>query len=101
MGRVIRRSYIGTHKNFLKNLSSFGKLRRVRNADVYWGDDGTLVIVTSQKWADYFCGRVSEPPTKETVQDEFAGEFDGEYEFDEQKFSDLWSGRTERVKQYE
>ena len=92
MGRAIRRSYIVTHENFIKNLSSFATLRKVRNADVYWGDDGTLVVVTSQKWADYFYGKTSEPPDAETVQNEFCGEFDGEYEFDEKKFSEMMGG---------
>ena len=39
------------------------------NADVYWGEDGTLAVVTTRQWADYLTGKSQDMPQEDVEED--------------------------------
>lgn len=63
MGRVLHRFLVGTEASFKENVSGKAPwLKMIPTHGVYWGDDGTLYLVTSKQWADYLHGRSHEIP---------------------------------------
>lgn len=61
MGRMTRGVRTGLPQN-LNRQFDMSKFTNIPNAEVYWGDDGVLIVATSQEWVDYLCGRSINPP---------------------------------------
>ena len=62
MGKYIARCVIGTHDNIENKLAILKDMHQIKNADVYWSDDGTLAVIAAKKWADYLTGKSQESP---------------------------------------
>lgn len=66
MGRMIRSVRTGTPKNLHRQFD-MSKFTNIPNAEVYWGDDGILIVTASQEWVDYLCGRQRDIPADNGV----------------------------------
>lgn len=42
MGRLVRYCMVGTTTDFFDKADKLGEVHQIRNADVYWGDNGSL-----------------------------------------------------------
>lgn len=87
LGRHIRCCTIGTTTDFSDNADRFGEIHQIRNADVYWGDNGNLIVVASEKWKQYLTGE------SEVIPDD--DELDSRFEFDDKKFAEMVMGYSE------
>jgi len=52
---------VGTQEEFDHKINR-GGVTMIANADVYWGQNGTLYLVVSKKWKDYLIGATDEMP---------------------------------------
>lgn len=86
MGRIIRRFMVGTTTDFFDNADKLGEIHQIRNADVYWSDNGSLVVVASEKWKKYLHGESNDIPDDEDSESEDI------FEFDEQMLVNMLSG---------
>lgn len=86
MGRFVRRCMVGTITDFFDNADKIGEIHQIRNADVYWGDNGSLIVVASEKWKKYLQGE------SDAVPDDEDDELEDAYEFDEQMLFDMLNG---------
>lgn len=82
MGRLVRYCMVGTTTDFFDKADKLGEVHQIRNADVYWGDNGSLIVVASEKWKKYLQGESNDIPDDE----------DREFEFDEQMLFDMLNG---------
>lgn len=53
---------------------------------MYWGDNGSLIVVASEKWKKYLQGESNDIPDDEDSELEYM------FEFDEQMLVDMLSG---------
>ena len=49
----VRRCIVDTAGSFDANQHNYNSLRKIQNCDVYWSDDGTLVLVTTRSWKNH------------------------------------------------
>lgn len=65
MARVIREHVVGTEEKFNECISRglYRGLVMIDNASVYWGQDGILLLTTTQEWSDYLHGKTDELPS--------------------------------------
>lgn len=87
MSRVIRRNLAGTRAQFETIKGRYPNARLIINADVYWDESGTLILVAPEAWSDYFHGKRSKMPGDDVLDDGQA------FEFDENEFRNLMGGR--------
>lgn len=86
LGRLVRYCMVGTTTDFFDKADKLGEIHQIRNADVYWGDNGGLIVVASEKWKKYLQGESNDIPDDEDSELEYM------FEFDEQMLVDMLSG---------
>lgn len=69
MGRLLRRTSIGTRQSFEKIMGNLN-LHEINASGVYWSDDGSLYIVSDSEWVDYMTGKSSKIPDAECTLDD-------------------------------
>lgn len=78
---------IGTTTDFFDNADRFGEIHQIRNADIYWSDNGNLIVVASERWKQYLAGE------SEVIPDD--DELESKFEFDDKKFAEMVRGYSE------
>lgn len=76
MIQVIRRSLAGTRAQFETIKAGYPNARLIINADVYWDESGTLILVVPEAWSDYFHGKRNKMPGDDALDSGQAFEFD-------------------------
>ncbi len=61
MGRKIYQVLVGTPAVFEKNRYHYSDLKKIEDAEIYWGN-GVIAVVASKEWSDYLGGRTETPP---------------------------------------
>lgn len=61
----IRRCIVDTAGAFDTNQHKYNSLRKIQNCDVYWSDDGTLVLVTTRSWKNHLL-EITDPCEEES-----------------------------------
>lgn len=64
MGRQIRKIMVGRKEN-LPNIRE--RLSLVDHAEVYWGDNNSLVVVAPDEWAEYLTDKTDTHPRDRAV----------------------------------
>ena len=70
------RPCVGTKEDFVKAFAGKEDIHKIHDAEVYWGDDGTLFLVLTPDWRDYLTGRRTQIP------DYDFGDFDSDFDID-------------------
>ena len=61
MGKQIKHGIVETVNRFDEIALRYDDMRKIPNADIYWSDkDSTVIVITTQDWKDYLMNRVKE-----------------------------------------
>ena len=89
--KIVKRPIVTTLDAFRREAASNnprwnGTLKKVDVFEVYWSDQGELVIVTTEEWQKYLVGKTNRIPDPE-----------GEIEIDEDGFMEILSPAENKV----